>query len=608
MDKSKVYQYVTTKLAEFEKGRTLREEAWLECWQMYLGTKESREAARAAMFHNVGDVNVNWRHNINTGKGFEIIETIVSYLQQAFFPNRDWFDAIPTSPGYMELAKIVKYYTRNKLIEARFINHWELFLRQLAITGMSVMFFPWEYEVSKKKKNRKVGDSVEEVAVEKIQYDNIKFKVLDVFDTFFDLNASCLEESPIILKRQETRASVADRLRTGYYSGVKLTDIAPGNLDGSYRADEVKSYLGLAVNSSWAETVNVYEYWGDIYIDDKCYKDMVVTWYRGSVLRVEENPYWCGRPFIISTFTPIVRTPVALGALEPILGMLHELDIITNQRLDNLELAADTMFEYVNDGTLQPEDIFTQPGKVFVVAQQGTLRPIETSKNFVVSYDEASVLEQRIDKSIGTGNYIAANSARSGERVTATEVQAVKDAGGNRLSGVHKHIEETALIPLLDKVFKLFQQYQVNDVVIRIPAQEEPDSYDYAAVGVEELENDFKLIPVGADHVADKEYDINQRMAFLQMVSSNPEMSQHIDFYTFMTDIARRMGIEEVDQYIKKQQMGQPQAATMEQTLGKPMADGIKSEIAADGGASLVKDTMGFDTQGLNLAALLQGM
>lgn len=630
-----VATYVKNQIEYFQTARDEREENWLECWAMYLNSNESRDWIRSAASRSVGDVNNDWRHNINTGKAFEQVETVVAYLQQAFFPNRDWFDAVPQEPGYVELAELVKSFTKKQLQESNFISHFEMFLRQLVITGCSVIALPWRYETSKFKKKVKVKqtpDINETVHGEKANFEVVEeertitnrpqFEVIDVFDTFLDPEAISINESDFVRRIVKTKAELMDLVNSGYYDNVTPLDVVKAEVYGGAdtyaskrKATEelIHSFQGIVLDQGfrWNERVELYEYWGDVTVDGKIYRDVTATVMGDRLLRFENNPYWCGKPFVYGTYTPVCHSITSLGVVEPSLGLLHELNIVTNQRLDNLELSIDSMWEFVNDGTLQPEDIYTKPGRVFPVSQPDTLRPIQMSQAYTITYDESSVLETRIDKNAGTGSLISANAARDAERVTAAEVRATREAGGNRLSGVHKHIEETALVPILDKLFRLFQQFVTEDSIVRIPGQN-PGDFEYASVGEEELQYDFKLMPVGADHVADREFEISQRLQFLQVVSSRPEMSQHINYYNFMLDLARRMGIDDIDQFIQEEknqellqgqlggggqqpapspQQGQLQEA--EQSLsdigGRSLSTAVQSELQADGGASMMQ-------------------
>ena len=135
--------------------------------------------------------------------------------------------------------------------------------------------------------------------------------------------------------------------------------------------------------------------------------------------------------------------------------------------------------------------------------------------------------------------------------------------------------------------------------------------YDFFAVGIEELQNDFILTPVGADHVADKEYEVNQRLQFLQIVSQNPDMNQHINYYNFMLDLARRLGIDDIDQFIVEQNPNalpteegipsgnnqQSEVQSMSSEIGNPAAKAIQGNMMADGGASLAQSMFGQEVQ-----------
>jgi len=84
---------------DYSNKRQQMTQRMLECWAVYLGTPESQDYLRANAIHKtVGDVQKDWRHRVNNGKGYEIVETVVGYLMAATFPNLDWFDMIPETP------------------------------------------------------------------------------------------------------------------------------------------------------------------------------------------------------------------------------------------------------------------------------------------------------------------------------------------------------------------------------------------------------------------------------------------------------------------------------------------------------------------------------
>lgn len=644
--------YVRDEYQTYSQAREQKEATWLECWAAYLGSPESTDYIRGQMIRSVGNTETNWRHKINVGKAYENVETINAYLQSAFFPNRDWMDVVPQINGYADIAKLVKKYLVGKLESCTFKSHWDMFIRQMLVCGNSVLALPWRIETRKWKKKVKrrhaalgttgEAEKVEFAVVEeqRIVKNAPEFETLDMFDCYLDPFATDPNEAALIRRVLRSRAELIADLRAGVYVNGDVTALdvvkckqyerASGSKSLSEsRKDSLQHFQGIKVEPyQMTDQVELLEYWGDVHLDGITFRDVVVTVLGGKLLRFETNPYWCGKPFVVGTCIPVVRSPYAMGTIEPSLGLLHELNIITNQRLDNLEVSSDSMFTLRADDILQPEDVYTKPGKVFVVSDHNALQPVSMPQNFTITYEESGVLENRIDKNTGTGAFIGVGQGRSGERVTAQEIQAVRDAGGNRLSGIHKHIEQTALLPCLEKVMRLIQEFTTEDEVVRVSGKV-PGSYEYYKVGPPELCNEYHLAPVGADHVADKEDALNKRMAFLDIVGRFPDQfATHINFYELLTQVARYFGFDDYETFIQEnynQQQQQPEelpvdpeqmqamledvGSTQQPTLpdGTPMeeiptdpmekaayemggfagVDALRGQMAADGGQSL---------------------
>ena len=380
---TEISAYVNHQRSLFATARLEKEATWLEAWGVYLGSPSADRYNRMQQLRTVGDVNNDWRHRINVGKAFESVETIEAYLQSAFFPNRDWFDVQPTQPGYANLAKVVKKFVHNKLAESHFISNWEMFIRQMLITGNSVLALPWRFETTRFKKKVKVsqlysqdeaGHSYQlntpvkfrEVEEERVVKNSPDFEVLDVFDCYVDPRANNPNYADFIRRVVKSRAEVANLIAAGFYKDIDIRTVVPANpyetsVDNvsTTRKNLVLRFQGINLQAgySWTDTIELFEFWGTVHIEGKTYHDVVATVVGDHLVRFETNPYWCGKPFVIGTYIPICHSPMAMGAIEPSLGMLHELNIITNQRLDNLEISVDSMFEVVNDGTLNPEDV-----------------------------------------------------------------------------------------------------------------------------------------------------------------------------------------------------------------------------------------------------------
>ena len=614
-DHKDVGVYVRAEHERFKTARQEIEETWLEAWALYLNTSQSIDYMRAKVLETVGNVNDDWRHKINTGKAFEAVETIHSYLMAAFFPNNDWFDAVPMLPGddNHTLSRVVKKYVQNKLEYANFQSEFSNFLRQLIVTGNSVMALPWRYDLVTSRKVVKseqplfeeLGDDPEWETVEKeVETNRPEFETLDIFDVYLDPTAINPNDSTIIRVLRKTKAEIISLFDEGVYEGLDKNQIAQleptRTTTESYNSEQYRNLNGYVTSELNEHEIEIIEYWGDLHLPDVTYHDVVVTMINDTVVRFETNPYW-RKPFVVGTYIRIPRQPYAMGALQPNLGMLHQLNIITNQRLDNIELHVNKMWALVDDGVLDPDDVETVPGKVFKMGNPSSLMPVDMGRaDFTVTYQEAAVLESTIDKNMGTGNYVGANSQREGERVTAAEIAAVRDAGGNRLSGIHKHIEETALKEILERVFELMRQFVRENEIVRI-AGDKAGEYKYFQVGVEELNQPLSIRPMGAGHVIERKKYIQDRLDFIAAVSQIQQMADKIDYEAILHDLLINWGFDEPEKYLKKEEQA-PEANPLDRGLnvqqdaldagGAPMLNNIQAQLQADGGASMLGEML----------------
>jgi hypothetical protein len=542
----------------YRNARTNRETVWLESWATYFGTPEAEEFLRQRVARLVGDVNDDWRHRIASGKGYEIIETINAYLQTAFFPSSDWFDVVPAEdPELADVAKATKRFVSKKLREAQFTSYWETYIRQLLVTGFSVLALPWETRLVTRKrrieKEDEEGNKTYPAIEEEVpEYDNISLEVLDSFDCFLDPSARDINRANFIRVMRQEKATVMRKIATKEYDRLNPASVVATSVNGrtKMQSERVSRFLGMEYDPK--ELVDVLEFWGDITVEDVTYHDVVITVVGSNLARVEPNPYWGGRPFIIGTAIPVPGRPYGLSPLEPVLGMIHQLNVLSNQRLDNLELLVDTMWGYVPDGVTDPADMVTEPGKIIPMATPGNVFPLQRDGNGVyVSYQETNLLEINIDKTVGVGAYIGTQQGRKGERVTAQEIQAVRDAGGNRLSSIHGHIENTQLHAMLVKTMMMCRQYVTYDEVIRYPGQR--GEQIYAHFGPRELMFDYEIMPVGAEYIANKERQLQQVVDFVNLVSQVPQWTESIDWEELLRMASRRFGFsEDIDKFLKQ--------------------------------------------------------
>jgi hypothetical protein len=581
----KIHSLVTS----WSDDRQQLEQEWVDCWAEYFSNSRSASHLRdAAIRTTTSDVATDWRHKVPTGKAFEIVETVNSYLQSAFFPNQQWFDMYPKqhmdTVEWEDVLTIVRNYSLAKLKESNFQDWWDVFCRQMLVVGTSVLALPWRYDAITTYKNttvKKKGKSeVVPKEVLKVLKNGFDFSVIDMFDFFIDPNSSKPREGNVIRRIKKRRGEVVRLMESGVYPLAEMTmienaeayNVASNN--SSHVKDKVKWISGIdtTYNNHSEDMICLYEFWGDLQIGDVEFVDICATIIGDNLISIMPNPYWGGfKPFVIGSFLNTHDSPYGMSLLQPVLGQLHKLFEIQNHRLDVDELTINPMLLVVNDGSIDFQNLYVAPGRVLQVEDTETdVRPLQLPNTTQVAVQDEGLLENRVDKVTGVGAYVGVNSGRQAERVTAEEVSAQRDAGGNRLGRYHKHIEETALYDFLTKMYAYLQQFVLTDEIVRIKKQVDKsfkEQYDYFYVGQEELQYDLDVLPIGSDYIVDKEFELRQRIDFYTFVAGNPQLSQFINWQEAVKDLSRRFLKQDWEKFLK---IPEPQPPVMSPDQGQP--------------------------------------
>ena len=115
-----ILNYVTQSLTEMKACREEIEETWIETYAQYIASSKAQSELRSKQLETVGNVGTEWRHRIDRGKAFEVVETIHAYLIGALFPNDSWFEASPRRPADIEGARIIRKFIRDELKDIEF--------------------------------------------------------------------------------------------------------------------------------------------------------------------------------------------------------------------------------------------------------------------------------------------------------------------------------------------------------------------------------------------------------------------------------------------------------------------------------------------------------
>lgn len=589
VDARNIVDFVTECYTDWSQQRQPLEEDWQAAWAEYFSNCRSAEVIRQEAFKQLGDVQTDWRSKIPTGKAFELVEDANSYLQGAFFPNKQWFDVYPQKviqdPDWEELLKVIQKYIQIKLDDAYFQDWWDMNIRQCLITGTSVVALPWRYDAVETMKNVQITTitgkkKVVPKKVQKVIKNGLDITVLDMFDFFIDPFATDTRDANCIRRYTKTKGELVRLVENGTYNQTDKRTILGIENAKQTRSQSTTNKADTVVLAGASQDgyepdckIEVLEYWGDILVNGVEYTDVCATLVDDTLIDFKPNPFWGGKPYVITTFIRTHDSPYGIGLLSPILGQLHQIFVTLNHRLDIGELVVNPMWKVIQDGTLDLDSLFSAPGKIIPVAEPENLIPVQFDvRNLGINVQEEQMLEQRVERVTGITPYVGQGAGRDAERVTAEEVKSKRDAGGNRLGRYHKHIEETALRELLEKAYAFIQQFVVEDEVVRVTGTVPGSlggSYDFIQVGQDELQHDVDVIPVGSDWVIDKEREITERLDFITLASQHPIMSEMINWEEVMKDLARRMVKQDWDKFLTLK----PKAQTPMMPEGMPTQD-----------------------------------
>jgi hypothetical protein len=136
---------IYAKLQDLQRKRTTVDSKWDSTYAMYRASTVDMEAVKKASF-STGSTR-DWKHKVNTGKTFEVVETLVAYLKGATFTSDDWFDVSGLEPNLFQIAKLVKLLAKYKMEEACIRDKYEYWLRNLVLYGCSTFKVGWNSSV-----------------------------------------------------------------------------------------------------------------------------------------------------------------------------------------------------------------------------------------------------------------------------------------------------------------------------------------------------------------------------------------------------------------------------------------------------------------------------
>jgi hypothetical protein len=505
------YKSIIDAIEQERSSRTATNARWLQLWSLYKTEPLSISADN------------EWQSRLNDGRIFEIVETVASYLRSALFFSDSWVTLEATEPELGEILPLVTAHFRKSVNCSNLKREFRIFLRQLLLLGYSAMT---------------------------VDYDGDKptFETINSYDIYIESGRRLDENSFCFRDSYLNYATFVDYADAGI---IEVEDVDEAWEEWKSGNTESRSLLELNEDgNTQAESVKLTEYWCPwskrIYrfINDECVSE-------------EDAKH---RPWIIATIYELPDVSYGLGLLDSSLGLILENNFIMNRRLDNMAISVDNMWMFVDDGVTNPDDITSEPGKVITVGDPGAIQPMyPPTNNFNVTYQESSLIDSRIEKNTGTGALISSGQYRSGDRVTAEEINAVKEAGGTRLTDLYEHIESTFIIPLLKRTLDILRKYK-RKAVVKL-ASTENNNYDYFQLLPKDLDYEYDIVVNASQSIINRDRNIRRIQEFLAVVNSVPQFAEMINYRNLYVDMLTKFGFDDPMRYLaeEKEEPEQPQ-------------------------------------------------
>ena len=514
-------------LRRFVASRDFRagfDKKWSEMFRMYrciIDEKAKRTKNRRATLY----VPESWSQ----------VETIAPRMVASVFASRPYVSVLARDLGTKgEAAQAMEYlldYQLSDRIDIRAkAGTW---LRDTVVYGHGPAKVSWRLQ----KRQRKVklpflenplykqvfdvfGVSIEDIPkeIEVTEYDDPWIEPIDVFNFFWAPDALNMEDARYVLQRQRvTMDYIEQQAELGIFEGTKK--IKPRGYEDQESGIVARlGDLGLdEIDADTEEpTLELLEYWEDGLV--------VVVIDRTTVVRAEDNPFAHGRkPFVTAKVIPSSSQLPGISVLEAAESGQLQLNDWRNIRMDNtiLKLYAPWFKELGVD--IDHEDMVLGPGEIVTVPGRDAMWQHDVPDVRQSAYEEEKLLQDDIQKA--TGAYEVMRGQSMGSRTTATEVAVRSEQGGFRFEDMRGNIEHYGLLPAVQMMGSMNQQYIDTERAVRVAG---PGGQELTAVAPHELVGDFDYMYMGSatEPVANRDLRRQQWLQLMQVVAQNPAVNQ----------------------------------------------------------------------------------
>lgn len=514
------------KFNDWESSRQSRENLWEEIYRRYFTIADKRKTST--------------RSNITLPIIFQVVESAVPKIMNTLFASGEgFFDVVPinqTNEADWEKIPKIRKLLDVQLDKAQFFTKFLDFTKQLMLYGTSYFQVYWKVKrdwvweripvrTPKTLFGFQIGESIEwkETKSYKVIERRPEVEVVDILDVYPDPDAQNEDDGRGVFIRSWIDIDDLKELGKGKYPVYANTenDKLTGT-EETYASSRQQrtSARGISTTDVKKKQVEILTFWGKYDIDGDGIKEeaQIVIGNRQVLLKGQGNPFHHQkRTLVRAVLFPVPKEWYGIGLVEPVLSEVHEVDTLRRQRIDNVNLVLNRMWQVNTFADVDLDTLISSPGNIILTDQMDAVKAVETQDVTGSAYNEAALVQQDIERA--TVPPSAQGSPTTGTLGrTARGAQLIIGQALEKFGTATKLIEEMALRKVLDLFYKLDLQFIDDDQILQDPTlyAEVADM----AMTPEDLRSQIKFKMVGISEMVGSEAKINQLTAYEGMFAN----------------------------------------------------------------------------------------
>lgn len=489
------------------------------------------------MYFNRGDeVKTTTRAKIFIPIVFQVIEAALPKIMNVLFGNEEFFDTIAEQKKDVALAEVIHLLLIFQLGQADFIVKYVDFAKQLLLYGTSYFKIYWKVVrkwVWERTPVRQpvsflgipVGSRItgwKEEKVFKVTERRPEVEVLDVLDVFPDPNAQNEQEGAAVWIRSWISYDELLQLSKGdypvYMNIPAKSELGDRNKNFSVTRSIRQSTRGTSTSPASIDTdrYELLERWGLKDLDEDGIKEeTIITILDGKyVIRADENPFHHQkRPLVKSVLFSVPKEWFGIGLVEPVIPLVHELNTLRRQRLDNINLAINSMWSVNAFADIELGTVVSTPGGILLRGDNpDDIIRLKMDDVTDSAYTEAGLVQTDIENTTAPKAMQGTPSSGSLGR-TARGAQMIIGQALEKFGLTTRLLEETSIKKVLRFFHQLNLQFIDDDEVFQ-------DTGYYGGifdqkVTPEMIRADVQFKMLGISEMVNKEAKINQAISFM---------------------------------------------------------------------------------------------